>query len=1162
MKTTLQRILCLTALFLSAFGLQPFGLSAATPAPRTLLVLAGEFQFTGGWLQETRGGSFGPRILRASGSDLNAFTAINVSSADNYTVWVRAVDFVHTRQGDRRYAVAINGARLPGEAGRHGRDEWAWEKLGTLPLPAGDTAIELIDVTRFYGRCDALLFTTDATLDPNALSRAALLRHRVTPLVLKPAPVSGPPRIADNVRATAGHAAPATPVATLAGDRIRIRFVSQDGSVRRITEVATPDAPDGWIPLPGDPDSGNDPESLFILHTAENTLETGQINPRWRNPANALRVRVGSRDYTTGADADNPWRAAPLTTLTARSARALPDGGVELAFADDTGKITARSVWRVAPGRGDFEVTTTLAAWANGYYSVISAPFAAHAPADVTFNLLPPLYQFQRRPVGAKMVPDTVTPQPLSLIELPPDGALPALTLGVAASPAGIPFEWPHVRNARYGFALQADDGRLQPAVFQPVLGFEDSRWRAGETHTLRWRVFARAGDWRDTLAYATQRIFNVTDYRHPVEQSITRAARNIFTLMTDEDAGGWDARLKGFWNIEAPGTVTHSAPLAVVSAAVLADDEALYVSRALPTIEYTLTRTAAHFALEVPKTQPVYADEKAVRLATPSRYYGAAYWQGLDSLLGPGANPWLADLARRAARAGSVQHWIPKFSDTLALYRLEPRPELLDTAVRQAAEWVAREIDGRKTGDIGYAPFYNHDFIPVWWDLLALHELTGDARWLEAARTGAMLTVAGLRSQPAPPAGNLAAPELIHKGNDFIGNTHLWWRGGKPFRLGWPRQPGDVLEHTVPAWIVSPVGLSLEQPSTFFAGASRGETEGFQTILMSSWTPSLLRLHALTRDPVYRDSARNGIVGRFGNYPGYYLRGFTDLPQSARYPYKGPDVTSIYYHHIPPHLAFTLDWLFAEAELRSGGEIKFPWAQQAGYVWFNNRVFGQGGGEIFGEHDARPLLPHGVTVDDPGLNWIAARTPERFWVVLMNDASDARPARVQLDAAALRVDTQQPVLVRTAAPGASATEPAPWTPSLTVPPRGLVALGFASTAAPEKAAALPPVTAGPIAADLGGPWETLHAWRIRSPFGKDSLYLCLTGRPAEGSKVELLIDGAPPATPRVVDRFPFELTVYPWPVERPAKFRLRLTTADGRQTITDDLTLSGTASR
>src|SRR5690606_22160580 len=108
------------------------------------------------------------------------------------------------------------------------------------------------------------------------------------------------------------------------------------------------------------------------------------------------------------------------------------------------------------------------------------------------------------------------------------------------------------------------------------------------------------------------------------------------------------------------------------------------------------------------------------------------------------------------------------------------------------------------------------------------------------------------------------------------------------------------------------------------------------------------------------------------------------------RYPYDGPDVTSIYYHHIPCHLLFTLDWLVTDAQVRSNGAIRFPYGKQQGYVWFVNRVFGGPTmlGEVFGDKGVRLMLDRErVAVGDKAINHLVGRSAERVWVILTNDA-------------------------------------------------------------------------------------------------------------------------------------------------------------------------------
>lgn len=1106
----------------------------------TVLLLAEDFQFHGGWATERRSHSLGKNSLRSGNSDLNAVTAIEIPEGGEYTVWARAMDYPNNRPGTRRLGVAVNGQRLPTEAGRSGANGWGWDNLGTIQLSAGTAALEIVDTTKYYGRIDAIFLSTD--LDPSSLTGDQLLAHQIKPLPLKPILAAG----SVATRATTFHPVHAiepTALASVENDLSRITFhmargPSGDPLITRKTYVRpTPEA--DWKQIPNKPSA----ETLLLLHAKGPNIDTTRFTPRWRNPDNLQQVHIGNKTYDAGySDENNPWVAAATLQLAARNARIVDANTVELTLSDDDAKFRATLLWSAGTGGNDFAVTANITPATGGYYSIAFAPFSMLAGQDVSFHLLPPLYQFKRAPRSPNLILSSITPHPLVFVQAYGD-----ITLGVTGAPVDLPFEWPNSVNSRYGFALLNSAGGIQPTAFQPVLGLTSSYWGAGAPQTLHWHVVAQAQPWTEALAYAAESIFQVTDYRHPVETSLTDSALNMIDLMMDP-AGGWNSHLKGFWNIEGPGIVTQAAPLAILSAAVLTENENLYAQRALPSLEYLLTRPIAHFALEVPTTYPAYVKNDDIRITTPNHYYKANVWQGFDALT-DNQNPWFAPLVERAARGRIPQPWLPRFAELLALYRQSPSEDLLTEILAEANTWVQRALLSPKKGEMGVTRFYNHTFIPVWWDLISLYDITADKRWIEAAEIGGMLTVAGQRSQPSP----INKEELItiHPNDRFVGNQALWWRGAEPYRRGYPRKPGDVTEHTVPAWIVSPVGLGLEQPSTFF-NTGQTDSEGFQNITMSSWAPALLRLYAHTGRTVFRDFARDTVIGRFGNYPGYYLRGFTDLVQSSGYPYAGPDVTSIYYHHIPPHLAFTLDWLFAEAELRSNQAIRFPWVQQAGYAWFNNRIFGLSGGEVFGHDQARPLLPKGINVPDKGLNWIAARTPGFLWIILMNDAPAPRPAHINLDTAALHIDTSQPPLVYLA----NNEAPQDFTPSLSIPPRGLVALRYVSEE-PEPMA-LPPVAAQPIAVDLGEPWGTLRVWRIRSPFQKDSLFVSLSGRPKQGSKVTL-VAGKGLSGDLEADQFPYEFSIYPIPANQTLSFRLRLTHFDGTQTLSDVFNLAGT---
>ncbi|MDZ7617484.1 MAG: hypothetical protein U1E05_10795, partial [Patescibacteria group bacterium] len=689
--------------------------------------------------------------------------------------------------------------------------------------------------------------------------------------------------------------------------------------------------------------------------------------------------------------------------------------------------------------------------------------------------------------------------------------------LAVTAEPSALPQRWPTATDSVYGFSLLNAEGRVQPSAFSPVLGFGESFCKAGEQRTARFRILAMPGDWTAGLETVSQDIMNVRDYRRPTHASLTQAAINMMDLMHDADPAGWNDELKGFYNIEMAETVTQASPLTIVAASLLTRDEQLYATRALPTIEFLLTRPNAHWA----------RPHAPSPLRVPNRFYGAALWQGLHGLLGE-LNPWLLEFAMPEGEVLHSQAYnsAPRWSSLLAAYRLNPNAERLAEIRTEADAFLEKQIYGRREDVIPFSHFYNIHFYPYWWDLIELYELTGEARYLAAAEQGAFHTIAGLWSHPVVPEGEMT----IHADGQHAGLGALWWKDVDRYRLGDPREPGDTPPKQVPAWWVARCGLGLEQPSTYFTAGGRGN--GFmRNIMMSVWAPHLLRVHQHTNRDIYETYARNTIIGRFANYPGYYSVGYSDLMLSPRYPYDGPDISGIYYHHIPPQLAFSVDFLVAQAQQRSAGRIRFPWAMQQGYAWFTNRVYGMAGGEIFGQPAGRLLLDgKAITIAEKDVDWLAARAGDRVWLILMSQSDEPVRPTITLDAARLGLTAGAPMTVFTPDQPEGEPRAAEAISELTVPPKGLVAVSLPAVERDEFPK-LPPLAEGHVVRDAGKPWGELHAMRIRSPFGSDSVLVVLTNGPAEGGSVTLNIGGR--ETPLVKKTLPFEFSIYPWPIEK-----------------------------
>ena len=336
-------------------------------------------------------------------------------------------------------------------------------------------------------------------------------------------------------------------------------------------------------------------------------------------------------------------------------------------------------------------------------------------------------------------------------------------------------------------------------------------------------------------------------------------------------------------------------------------------------------------------------------------------------------------------------------FDEWLARYELTGDKKDLDQACQLADQYIKSQIVHAPAKDLGPEPFFYISFVPDWEGLLPLYEATGHKDYLDAAAFGTRQLMTGIWTQPVIPAGDFT----IHPGGVYKGDgPRPWWKGPERFRLGYPLKEGAIVEKSVPAWSVSNIGLGFEQPITFDAsGAAR-------QIYEEQWAPHFLRLYRYTGDGAFLTYARDAVVGRWGNYPGYYATGLTDMPQDPRYPFTGPDVTDIYYHHIPAHLAWTIDYLVTEAEVLSDGKISFPSVRQQGYAYFDSRIFGHAPGKVYDDPSAWLYLKRGlVSTDNVQVNCITAHGDGGFHVILTNQSQQPQSVKVALSASALGFD-------------------------------------------------------------------------------------------------------------------------------------------------------------
>lgn len=155
---------------------------------------AEQFSETGGWdvdqqFMEQMGSSY----LLAHGLGVpvkDAVTTAKFPAAGSYRVWVRTRNWVapwDAPGAPGKFQVIIDGKPLAQTFGTIGA-EWHWQDGGMVEVGA-ETKVALHDLTGFEGRCDAVLFTKEASPPPNEL--VALTKFRRAALGLPDAPEDG-----------------------------------------------------------------------------------------------------------------------------------------------------------------------------------------------------------------------------------------------------------------------------------------------------------------------------------------------------------------------------------------------------------------------------------------------------------------------------------------------------------------------------------------------------------------------------------------------------------------------------------------------------------------------------------------------------------------------------------------------------------------------------------------------------------------------------------------------------------------------------------------------------------------------------------------------------------------------------------------------------------
>lgn len=743
---------------------------------------------------------------------------------------------------------------------------------------------------------------------------------------------------------------------------------------------------------------------FIVMQRADNPKLSYQDGRKFDNALGTLKLPGWTKPNSTNLTL-NFFEAAQPVSLRAKSARQTGNEIVWTFPAHASFTLTAsltlprsgRSAGAVPGGADEPMVRYQLTPKLAGYYSVGFAGMPELPPAGADAIWQPWVWQEKRFPQQSFLSVEEMCGLPATMVEK--DG----VTYGVVADPDKIPFRLPSMQldKLAFGVLLRNQAGQAQPQFWAPVLGTGESKLAAGQSYAGQCRLLFYRGNQLAAFQYVAQSIFGFKDYRKNVFTNLNQTLENFISYGMNDVYVGWNADLRGFdYTTDVAHTVKVVSGMHPLSVALLTDDESVYQRRALPMIEFGLSRQKFLFAIQKAATRqnasglmagPNVEVAELAALSTFSRNRTPVFRHLADSLKNT-----TRELNLRIPSPGD------SWPNLLGLYRMSHDPALLQLVKQKADAYIQRRVNTPQTdfsdANVPGAGQFWSDFAPLWSELLDLYEETQDKRYLDAAAIGAKRYAQYCWFSPRIPDTTVT----VNK------NGVVDFRSYEGVREKMPLMA--VGEQTVPAWRVSQIGLTPEACNTFASNPA---------IFLTHYAPFLLRLAHYTNDEFLRSVARSAVVGRYTNYPGYDINGiFTTVYERPDYPLRAFNQISynqVYYNHVWPQIAMLFDYLITETFTQSNGAIRFPHEYVQGYAYLKSNVYGHQPGEFYGDKAVNLWLPKQVlSLDNEQVNYLTGYGNGNFYVALTNQSNEPVDVTVKLNPNVVPFDAARPYSVRT----------------------------------------------------------------------------------------------------------------------------------------------------
>ena len=677
-----------------------------------------------------------------------------------------------------------------------------------------------------------------------------------------------------------------------------------------------------------------------------------------------------------------------------------------IGFDHSSDKFSISEIWKIENNRID--VVLTLTAKKDGWYSIATPSVLQADDKNIDFAIIPGMlhghglgknfshdYAYGWDIPSEPVIFRERSTSTLTSILTTKSGVTFAVTAkpGTAAEPWG--YDKRNHKEWRLGLSAMNRAKELSPTLYHPVLGQADSYMKAGEERCFSFIYTIDNNNWWESYNRIVNNIFKFDESLklRKNRQSLTDRLYKIHKYVTNDSTSKWHTIQCEDLKIGAQeylGGVYKAKKDAMKNA----DYGAMWMLGAM-TADSLITDKRLPYARNFKIKQHV-GDSGSMTGASKGQYYLR------DSQI-------------------FVEEWGPYIEPIATTYYMlmdignillfNPDDDELRSNLKNAADFLLRcqNEDGswavaydNETGNEEFKDL--RDYRPTFYGLVIAYRMLGDKAYLDAARRGAdwliknavdthrWLGVCGDTRFAADFATAQAAQAFIElyelcNRKEYLDasiKTARFYTTSIYTNPVASEREVKVNGRKAQQWEITTSGLSYEH------GGIIGSCNLHGPILLASHAGMFIRMYSRTGDKLFLDMARAAAIGRdafVDNETGVASYYWAAMNRGA-----GP-----YPHHAWWQMGWITDYLVAEMELRSNGNIKFP----AGFITPKvgpHRTFGFRTGTIDGDKARLVMKPGAFECNNPNVEVLLAEGDEYLYMMLMNDICHEQEVSIKVN--------------------------------------------------------------------------------------------------------------------------------------------------------------------